>query len=575
MPITYLDDEQKKSKITYEEEPAKKRTVAEYILPSWATPGYKEKPGERTLWGDIGERPGKMAGAAIRRDPSLGVWGPAAGVPAFMGLLGRGAKEEATQAGLYPEEVPTFQESKLEAWAGKPYEIDPKTGQYAKPSLAEAISESAGGMALDIWTDPVTMILTMFGLSPGGKEAIGKIAATRGGQALKKLGETEIRLPKKQPAVAEQIKVMQKQFGLKPEKYPPKYLKTKISEIGREKGIQVKTKVDKVKLAAVQTVDDLKIQQKAFDKQLLKEGTDFAKYMKDAGPKWVREGTAKYGQLLDEIGNSVGKEFSLTPERIVNYLDDLIGSIEGSGLQGRILNDLRALRINYANQYPRGFVNFGKLKSQMSSVYKQMSPQLKNGVGMTSDDVMISMTKSKWMDFLGTVMPETEKAKFLVMQNKYRQFAEAKKAMGKAFHPYSGEYDMTKGINSALQFAEQRKAEGLNNLMKTLETGVDDFVPGVQDIKMKSQTLLELGKKKAAVKETIVATQKAKTVAINKINKEKSAYVDEVFGWKRKADDLLAQQAQKEMQRGKLVKALRDLFFLGAGFETARRILKK
>ena len=521
------------------------RTAAEYFLPAGLTK-YEEKPGERTLLGDIFERPG----AAIRSK-----------------MMGKGYVAGA----LRPEEVPTFQETGLEKYYGEGEEAP------SPAKVAGGFGVSAAGLAADIATDPATAMLVLFGLSPGGKEIMGKVGATKGVQALKRFGMKQRHpLPgAKGRLVQQEIKVLQKQFGLEPTKHKPAYLKTKLSELKREKGIVIKSQSDKVKAQAIKTIDDLKIEQKAFDNKLLKESTDFAKFMKDAGPKWVKKGTEKYGQLLDDISNSIGKETRLTAESVVNYLDDLTRSIEGRGLQGRILNDLNALKGRYTAEYPTNIIKFGELKTQMSSIYRQMSPQLKNGVGMTSDDAMIGMVKSKWMDFIGTVMPETEKAKFLVLQGKYRQFAEAKRAMGQAFHPYSGEYDMNKGINSALQFAEQRKSEGLNNLMKTLESGIDDYIPGVQDIKLKSQVLRELGKKKLTVKETIAATQKAKLATVDKLNKEKTAYVDEIFSWQKKADDLLSQKSLIDEQRGRLFRLLRNIGFGVAGFEAIRRVGKK
>ncbi len=268
MAIKYLDDS-KKSNIEYLEE-GKPRTAAEYFLPAGLTK-YQEKPGERTFFGELLERPSKTATAAIREEPALGAWGAAAGLPAMMGLVGPKAKEKATQAALLPEEVPTFQESQLKRWIEQPYRTDPKTGEILPERLTGAIGASARGMALDIWADPVTMALTLFGLSPGGKAAMGKLGATKVGKELTKLGKTKLKLPgagKRQ--VSKEILALQKQFGIDPKLHKAQYTKTKIGELSKQKGVSVKTKADAVKLQAVKIVDDLKVQQKSFDDKILK-----------------------------------------------------------------------------------------------------------------------------------------------------------------------------------------------------------------------------------------------------------------------------------------------------------------
>jgi len=148
------------------------RTKAEYLLPSWATK-YQEKPGERTLLGDIFQRPG----AAIRS-----------------GLLGQGYQRGA----ITPERVPTFQETLLEKRASRPYGPTPTTTRQELPGM---IGASALGMAGDIATNPAMLLSLLAGKAPlGGGRTLGgvtrqTVGQTRPAQALYRFGTKERQLP--------------------------------------------------------------------------------------------------------------------------------------------------------------------------------------------------------------------------------------------------------------------------------------------------------------------------------------------------------------------------------------------
>jgi len=150
----------------------RKRTALEYAMPSFMTP-YEEKPGERTLMGDIFERPA----SAIRA-----------------GLIGREEKERylPKESGYkygsnYPEKIPTFQEMQLEKRMSRPYSGEPTSTLKELPGM---IGASAKGMAMDVATNPADILSMLL----GGK-ALDAIGKTRGGQAVGRFMTKERHLP--------------------------------------------------------------------------------------------------------------------------------------------------------------------------------------------------------------------------------------------------------------------------------------------------------------------------------------------------------------------------------------------
>ncbi len=115
----------------------KPRTVAERILPQLIT-GAEFERGERTVSGDIFERPG----AAIRS----GIQSATKGEGFTLGFQ-KGA--------LVPEEVPFFQEQALEKFA-------PKTGSVLLNFIG-GIAPSTIGLAADIATSPADVLLMLLG----------------------------------------------------------------------------------------------------------------------------------------------------------------------------------------------------------------------------------------------------------------------------------------------------------------------------------------------------------------------------------------------------------------------------
>ena len=125
----------------------KKALPFETVRKIVGAPEYER--GERSLLGDIFERPG----AAVRS-----------------AILGRGYKKGA----LYPEEVPKFQDIGLEKY----YDFVGKTAKEMTPLQAKAhtaimsipgLGVSATGLAADVLTNPANLLLLLVGKTPVGK----------------------------------------------------------------------------------------------------------------------------------------------------------------------------------------------------------------------------------------------------------------------------------------------------------------------------------------------------------------------------------------------------------------------
>lgn len=121
-------------------------TMAKKILPTWAT-GAKPLPGERTLLGNIFERPG----AALRS----GIQSAAKGKGFIPGYV-KGSME--------PEKVPTFQELSIE-------KFQPKTTSVLA-NFAGGLVPSVAGLAADVITSPADALLMFLGKAPTPKPNI-------------------------------------------------------------------------------------------------------------------------------------------------------------------------------------------------------------------------------------------------------------------------------------------------------------------------------------------------------------------------------------------------------------------
>ena len=146
------------------------RTAAEYVLPSFMTK-YQEKPGERTLTGDIFERPG----AAVRS-----------------ALMGKGYSAGA----ITPEKVPSFQETALKKYYERPGVVPTK----ATTQLG-GLGVSAAGLAADIATNPADMLTMLAPKAPGAGAVTKVIAETKPARAIGRFMEKERHMLKTAPEI--------------------------------------------------------------------------------------------------------------------------------------------------------------------------------------------------------------------------------------------------------------------------------------------------------------------------------------------------------------------------------------
>lgn len=140
--------------------PSRERTKLEYLMPSWSTK-YEEKPGERTLLGDIFERPGAAVRSAMR---------------------GKGYSAGAVR----PEDVSTFQDMALDKYyAGKDF----------KGKTALGMGVSTLGMLADIATNPADLLTILAPKAPGASKVSKAIEVSKPGQAVSRFITKERHLP--------------------------------------------------------------------------------------------------------------------------------------------------------------------------------------------------------------------------------------------------------------------------------------------------------------------------------------------------------------------------------------------
>lgn len=192
MAIRFIDEEPKR-KIRFIDEEQRPTAQSQQkvgltgsgkFLPTFIS-GQTPARGERTLFGNIFERPGAVSRASIREQPLLRMAGPLAGTVALTGVAGKKAKEKAFQAARFPEEVETFQEERLRKSvtpgaikAGERTGIfSPQTpigkGLVIQEAAMRGVLPSAIGLAEDILTNPADVLTAVAGDLFGGTK-VGK-----------------------------------------------------------------------------------------------------------------------------------------------------------------------------------------------------------------------------------------------------------------------------------------------------------------------------------------------------------------------------------------------------------------
>lgn len=162
MPITYLDNKPQ-GKITYLDEKPEEKVGFFGSVPKSAY-----QTGQRNIMGNVMERPAAALRSLIQ---GKGYWA--------------GAEN--------PTNVPTFQELALEKFA-------PKTKSTALNFLGGLIPSGAG-LAADIATNPANLLMAILPKLPlgAGKTLGGVVAGSKPGQAIGRMANAPIQLPKATP----------------------------------------------------------------------------------------------------------------------------------------------------------------------------------------------------------------------------------------------------------------------------------------------------------------------------------------------------------------------------------------
>lgn len=365
-------------------------------------------------------------------------------------------------------------------------------------------------------------------------------------------------------AIQGQINNLKNEVGL-PKEATTGYINKTLTNQEKDILAQKKQQIDSVKNYVNTKIDDIKLDKSEFDKNILNsKATDFAKYMKDSGVNWARKGSQKYGDSIDKISSLIPEDAPITASDSSNFFKDIASNAESQGINSPMLGYIKNLSKKYEDiaiqQFDAGVegipVNFGTLKNEINGVNKYLSPGFKNGKYINGDDRLASMSKGKWLDFMGKYMPEEGISEYKKLQSNYSQFADAKKNIGNMFHPYSGEFDLTAGINSAKKIALDKVNEGTENLMNVLEKGIPDFVPGIPGFSEKTQGLVKAGQEKKILDIFPGLIQKSGKLATSKIEDQVGEQMKQVTAWRKKYDELVELQKRNQEAKDKIMNVL-------------------
>ena len=355
------------------------------------------------------------------------------------------------------------------------------------------------------------------------------------------------------------IKELQKTFGV--EGLPIQSFRERLGEVGETQKLLTRQKIQNITKSGEETIGELKNISDKLGSELQKSATGFTNFMKDKFPQWARTGSEKYGNMLDQISDMV--KSPILASEVSDMTGNIIQKATEEGLSGPILNDLVKINASYANLSPANEIPLSTLKTTLGRIWKHTSPQFKAGQRITQDDIVSSMVKDEWGDFVGRKLPEEGMELYNKMQSYWKPFSQAKKEVGKMFHPYSGEFDMSKGINTALQIAKGKVNEGTQKLFDMLENGIEGFVSGIEGIGGKRTELLKISEKIGATKATVPIIQRS--VKLNKqlISQELDDFLGGLFKTKNKLAELEAMKARSDRIKTSAIRIIGGLTGLG------------
>lgn len=531
MAITYLDEEQRGSKITYlDEEPSvksiekiKKRPDLIYSL-SGTTPEKLARSGAEA------ESKGQRLRANI-------LYGGAA-------LQSAGRDILTIPAHFFNQALLNYPRS-IARTAGFEYP------EKAENKIIETVAKGAG--IAGAITSPATRLLAKFGFAPAGAKlgekvvrgaasgvvAGGVFAPSEDVVGLKERGQTAAvggilgalsplaiggvkKIPKGMHKMVQTFKVLRG-----PNQAQIKANVSKIeSELGVSKSIAQRTKLGLTsqKITQEETLNQHINEAKdmfAENKQLLTKQLDTA----------VNTGTKNTRQILREMNNASSQTYGNALEAIS---DDLVSSgrqmtrgeflgIYQNTLQKAQEGALPASRMGSAlDKIARQFgisvdnagnliadesdkaINFKDLIGSIKTMRKGLSGNFKQGTGATPEDIVFDIFQDEYGKWVAEKVPA-----FAKLQSEYAPIAELKRQAGRIFKPYdTGEYKTSQAVGLLKKFGLAREGDkqGEKRLLTAIEKGFElqgQKIGGAKglftDIESLGQTMGELAKEKEYV----------------------------------------------------------------------------
>lgn len=426
-------------------------------------------------------------------------------------------------------------------------------GRFPEATGADArFASDAGGLAGAAASPVYPAVLKVAGFG------LGKLAG-KAGQVV-----TKATAPFKESKVIEaQLNDLKGEVGL-PKEATTGYIGKELTHKAADLAVDKKEQLANVKNYVNSKVDEIKAQRDQFDKTILQsKATDFAKYMKENGVDWAKKGSQKYGEVIDKISSMVPETVPITTEDTAMFLKDIAATAEAQGINSPMLGYIKQLVDKYDNMAIASVgsshgapVNFGTLKAELSGVNKYLSSGFKSGKYIEGGDRLAAISKGKWLDFMGKYIPEEGIEDYRKLQANYKQFADAKRQIGNMFHPYSGEFDLTAGINSAKKIALDKVNEGNQNLMEVLDKGIPGLVPGIENFSGKAKGLTEAGQQRKVLEMFPGLLKQSGKLSENKIAEGVAEKAREITAWRRKYDELTEIQKRNQEAKDKIMNVL-------------------
>ena len=494
-----LSEEKKEIAIQRTLEQAPQREKEPAIEPA------KKFLGSQTL-GNIGmtmATQGASARGAIRANKFLAPAGALAGLLAQTGVAGEEAKQAAISGFQQPSKVETFREQSVRTPIKT---ISQPTGNKLLDAIPIIESQARGqvrdiaGFAADIGTDATSLILMLIGKAPGMSQAMGKLGATKPAKAIIK----ELKKPRaiRAPRIVRKF--------LRRAKTPSgQVLTTRVKEtseatlsrLAKRKGVALNKIEGEEKLANATAKEAVALNEK-YSKQVLKQTKDTmddnvtaltkelqieaetgaARIQKEL-PRFYKENSKGYGQVLDDITDDLVKaNEQITVGEVNNIIKNSIKEMDDALItEGGARNAVNALSDKYSALGPDDVIEFKAIVNDLRNVKSSITSGAKSGASrFTSEDLAASILDKNLGTHLKVRVPE-----FAKLQETYGPIMETMKKSNTIFKPFKGKYDTRQGANilKASGSGKFTQASPEEQLLQALEKGTP-FSKGIGDVRV-------------------------------------------------------------------------------------------